>query len=176
MRITAFLALAASLGSALATPFEKHVLHEKRSMVPDGWTQSHRLDRNTVLPMRIAMAQANIDMIGDYLMEVSDPSSPQWNKHWTSKQIAETFAPSTETIDAVSSWLESAGITADRVSRSDSLGWLKFDAKVHEAEALLKTQYHMYEHETGARQVTCDKYHVPEAVRHHVGKSKLFRS
>jgi len=38
---------------------------------------------------------------------------------------------------------------------------------------LLKTRSRIYKHETGARQVTCDKYHVLEAVRHHAGKSTL---
>jgi tripeptidyl-peptidase-1 len=176
MHFTSFIALAASLSLTWASPTNKlhvrnegHVLHEKRNVIPDGWAHSHKLHRDTVLPMRIAMAQANMDKIEDYLMSVSDPNSPQWGQHWTSKQVAETFAPSDETVDTLRAWLASAGISADRISRSGSLGWLTFDAKVHEAEALLKTEYHMYEHDTGARQVNCDKYHVPAAVRQHIG-------
>lgn len=101
-------------------------------------------------------------------MSVSDPDSPSWGEHWTSKKIAETFAPSDETFQAVKAWIASAGITSMR--QSHSLGWLHFNATVGEAESLLKTQYHMYEHDTGVTQVICDAYHVPEHVQKHIGE------
>lgn len=60
-------------------------------------------------PMRIALAQSNLDKADEYLMDVSHPESPNFGKHWTAKQVAEMFAPSQESYDAVTFWLRSSG-------------------------------------------------------------------
>ena len=121
-----------------------------------------------VLPMRIALTQGNLHQGYDHLMDVSHPESPNYGRHWTAKQVAETFAPAQESVDAVSEWLRNSGIAADRIRRSQSLGWLQFDATVAEAEALLKTKYHLHRHETGKPHIGCDAYHIPEHLKAHV--------
>lgn len=162
--------LAAMLTGALAAPALTHVVHERRDAAPPGWVTSHRLSSNSVLPMRIGLAQSNLENIEDYLMEVSAPDSTKWGQHWTNDEIRDAFAPSVETVKAVRAWLASVGIRASRIDHSGSLGWMRFNATVAEAENLLKTEYHMYEHESGTRQVACKKYHVPEAIQKHIGK------
>lgn len=63
----------------------------------------------------------------------------------------------------------SSGISADRIQQTQSLGWLSFDATVDEAEALLKTKYHVYEHsESGQPHVACDEYSIPSHLRQHI--------
>jgi tripeptidyl-peptidase-1 len=63
--------------------------------------------------------------------------------------------------------LESAGI--DRISVSANKQWLQFDATALEAEQLLKTRYHFYEHTSGNKAtIGCDEYSVPEHVRPHI--------
>ena len=118
--------------------------------------------------MKIALTQSNMDKLEDFLMEVSHPTSEKFGSHWSAKQVAETFAPSRNTVDTVREWLESSGIAPERISQSQSLGWLNFDATVEEAEDLLKTEYHLYQHETGKPHVACNEYYVPEHVRKHV--------
>ena len=118
--------------------------------------------------MRIGLTQTNLDKADQFLSDVSHPDSPNFGKHWTHEEIANKFAPSGETVDAVKSWLVSSGIAPERISRSQSLGWLKFDATVAEAESLLKTEYHVYKHKTGKPHVSCAEYHVPENVAPHV--------
>ena len=118
--------------------------------------------------MRIALTQSNLDKLESYLMDVSHPDSENFGKHWTPEQVADTFAPSTETIDTAKEWLMSFGIDASRITSSPSRGWLHLDVTVKEAEDLLKTEYSTYGHETGVRQVACESYHVPEHVSKHV--------
>ena len=162
------LTLGALAASALAAPSARHVLHEKRAHPPQGWSKHGKLDANNVLPMKIALAQSNMHKLEEYLMDVSHPTSENFGKHWTAKQVAETFAPSQDSVDAVRSWLEASGIGPARVAQSQSLGWLHFDATVEEAENLLKTEYHLYKHQSGQPHVACDEYHIPENVRQHV--------
>jgi tripeptidyl-peptidase-1 len=133
------------------------------------WTKRSRVAPRTILPVRIGLTQSNLQNADDYIMEVADPRSPKYGQHWTAKQIADTFAPSQNAIDAVKAWLQDAGISADRISLSRSLGWLTFDATATEVESLLKTEYHHYENEiTGRRQLASDTYSVPKAIRDHV--------
>ena len=145
----ALLPVGALIASAVAAPSLNHVLHEKRDRLPLGWGQAEELDGMTVLPMKIALTQSNLDKADEFLMDVSHPSSPNFGQHWSAKKIAETFAPSRESLDSVTQWLKSSGIAPERISKSQSLGWLQFDATVEEAENLLKTKYRKYTHSSG---------------------------
>lgn len=167
MRFTLF-ALGALAASAIAAPSSIHVLHEKRDALPFGWERHDRLPSHDVLPMRIALKQNNLDKAEGFLMEVSHPSSPRYGQHWSAKKVAETFAPNRESFDTVTVWLKSSGISPERISRSQSMGWLIFDATVAEAESLLKTKFFMHKHTTGKPHVGCDDYSIPEFVQPHV--------
>ncbi|MCJ1254406.1 hypothetical protein MMC24_002221 [Lignoscripta atroalba] len=162
------LTIGALIAGAVAVPSSSHVLHEKRSRIPYGWTKGSKLPATNVLPMRIALTQSNMDKLDDILMDVSHPESEKFGEHWTAKMVAETFQPSRETLETVYEWLTSSGISMERISKSQSLGWLNFDATVEEAENLLKTEYHVYEHQTGQPHVACSEYHVPAHIRPHV--------
>ena len=162
------LTLGALVASIAAAPSSNHVLHEKRDRLPQGWTRYAKPTGDEVLPMRIALTQGNLDKADEYLMEVSHPESEKFGQHWTAQRIAETFAPSQASVDSVTEWLQSAGINPDRISRSQSLGWLNFDATIKEAENLLQTKYHIYKHASGKPHVACSKYHIPEHVAPHL--------
>ncbi|KIJ65943.1 hypothetical protein HYDPIDRAFT_166913 [Hydnomerulius pinastri MD-312] len=158
------LGLAASAGPNLS-PW---TLHERRSNIPLGWSHSRKQDPSAAIPLRIALAQSNIEDIEEYLYDVSHPNSPNYGKHWTAGQVAAKFAPSQESVDAVRDWLLDSGIEAHRVKVSPSKGWLEFQSTVQEAEDLLHTSYHVYGHETGAEHVACEGYHLPEHLAPHI--------
>ncbi|EWC47506.1 hypothetical protein DRE_00474 [Drechslerella stenobrocha 248] len=79
------------------------------------------------------------------------------------------FAPSNESQNAVLEWLQTFGVGLDRLSISRNKQWVQFDAKVYEAEVLLRTTYHIYEHNpTGRLNIACERYHVPKEVTAHI--------
>ena len=160
--------LSALVTGAFAAPSFTHVQHEERTSLPPGWEKHEKLPSSEILPMRIALTQSNLDKAYDYLMEVSHPASEKYGQHWSTKKVAETFAPSQESVDAVLVWLETSGISPERVSTSQSMGWLTFDATVAEAEKLLKTEYFVHRHETGKPHVGCSYYSVPDHLQPHV--------
>ena len=91
-------------------------------------------------------------------MEVSDPDSSRYSQWYTHEEVNEMFAPAQEAVDAVRTWLEESGITADRITMSFNKQWVQFDASVTEAEKLLRTKYHNYEHShSGTVQIACDE-------------------
>ena len=67
-RLCVTLAIAA-LSAAIPTPV-KHVLHEKRELPARDWVKGDRIANDAVLPIRIGLAQNNLEKGEQYLMEV----------------------------------------------------------------------------------------------------------
>lgn len=155
--------------SAIAEPtLSPWQLHERRSHIPAGWTRTRKLDSSASVPLRFALAQSNIENIEALLYDVSHPDSPNYGKHWSASQIAAKFAPSTESIETVRSWLIDSGVEPHRMKLSPTKGWLEVASTVEEAENLLLAEYHVYDHETGTKHIACESYHLPEHVTPHV--------
>ncbi|TAQ90266.1 hypothetical protein B7494_g1422 [Chlorociboria aeruginascens] len=154
--------------NAIALP-PHHEVHEKRDVLPSRWTKRDRVESHKLLPMRIGLAQTNLDKGYEHLMDVSNPASPNFAKHWTSDEVIEAFRPSEETEREVREWLVKGGIPDKRITHSDNKGWFAFYATAEEAEKLLYTEYHEYEDSvTGGIMPACEEYHVPKHIREHI--------
>ncbi|TVY16705.1 Aorsin [Lachnellula arida] len=164
------LAAAVCLTACSAAPAtENFVLHEKRDGAPHQWTKRTRAHPAEILPVRIGLTQSNLHKAEEYILDVSDPESPNFGKHWSAEKIANTFAPSKKTQDGVVDWLVKSGIDAGRHKYSTGRNWLEINATVAETEGLFNTEYHYYEHDiSGGHRIACDEYHLPQSVREHI--------
>lgn len=101
---TLFAVVALAASSALAAPqtakrFVEHSVHEERLSLPPHWSRSESsplnrrdggaLKRDVVLPVRINLAQNNVDRAHDILMDISDPESPRYSEHLSPLEVAE---------------------------------------------------------------------------------------
>jgi tripeptidyl-peptidase-1 len=111
--------------SLAASGLAGSVVHESRGPAPLGWADLGRHAADAVLPLRFGLAQSNLDKIEEYLIGVSHPDSPDYGNHWSPDQVAKTFAPSKESVDAVTGWLHGAGLHPERVKVSSSKGWVE---------------------------------------------------
>ena len=145
----------ATCSIALAAPskYANHVIHERRTVEPVGWVKSHKADADDIIPLRIGMKQQNLHMLEDLLMDVAHPDSPAYGQHWTPDQIIDYFAPSESTVDAIRTWLGASGVAEDKLRLSNNKGWIELNVTVDTAERLLNTEYHIYDHPTGAKQI-----------------------
>ncbi|OQN96583.1 hypothetical protein B0A48_17013 [Cryoendolithus antarcticus] len=165
------LGLAASFAAtvlSLSTP-SSHVLHEKCHAEPKKWVKLEPVAADARLPMRIGLAQSNIENgVGAQLLEeISHPAFPRYGQHLSGEEIVELFAPAVHAVDSVKAWLLSSGISG--ISQSSNKQWLQFDASTAEAEKLFRTKCHHYEHlHTGAKTVACEEYHLPAHLTQHV--------
>ncbi|KZT63834.1 subtilisin-like protein [Daedalea quercina L-15889] len=155
------------LVTAIVSP---RVVHEKRDATPSGWTPVRRAAADVVLPLRIGLTQPNLETLDDYLLEISHPESPNYGKHWSAAKVAEMFRPPPAAVKTVLEWLEDEGLDASRVKLSKGGSWIHANMTVEEAEMLLGTEYHVYQHgESGVEHIACEeKYHLPEHVAEHV--------
>ena len=153
----AFLLALAFCSTALASHSRRtnHVVrvHEQCNTAPKGWLKSHRADADDIIHLRIGMKQQNLDMLEDLLMEVARPDSSKYGKYWTVKRVTEFFAPSELTEDAIRKWLGDSGVVEDKLRVSHNKGWIELDVTMATAERLLNTEYHVYEHVSGAKQI-----------------------
>ncbi|MCJ1312513.1 hypothetical protein MMC25_006187 [Agyrium rufum] len=167
------LALAASGVLARAVP-ATHVVHEKRDLELGGsysrLIKGERISGDVKLPMRIGLKQSNLEKGQDFLLDISHPDSPKYGQHWTQEEVIAMFAPSKDTVQAVTDWIvEAAGIVKERIHHSGNKAWLAFDATTEEAERLVHAEYHQYEHQSsGKKFAACDQYHVPKKIQEHI--------
>ncbi|KAJ6454198.1 subtilisin-like protein [Mycena sanguinolenta] len=138
--------------------------------VPASWTLHRRADPDAFIPLKFSLAQSNVDRLESLLLDVSDPQSPNYGKHWTHAQVKEAFSPSSETVDAVRGWLlHDAGIPAEKMTLSGNSDMIQLNVTIAEAEALLKTEYYVYGDDEGAMRVGCHEgYTLPDHVAKHV--------
>jgi tripeptidyl-peptidase-1 len=108
--ILPFVLLSLGLAANADPTLSPWALHERRSHIPPGWARARKHDTSAAIPLRFALVQPNLENIEKYLYDVSHPNSPNYGKHWTASQVAATFGPSQESVDAVRDWLLENGI------------------------------------------------------------------
>ena len=69
MKISLCLVALLGLIEAIAIP-PHHEVHEKREALHPRWTKRDRVESHKLLPMRIGLAQTNLENGYEYLMEV----------------------------------------------------------------------------------------------------------
>ncbi|TVY82742.1 Tripeptidyl-peptidase sed1 [Lachnellula suecica] len=146
-----------------------HRLHERHlPKWSKQWTKRSKVAHSQVLPMRIGLKQCNLEAGHDKLMDISTEGSSNYGKHMTPEEVIDFFAPEPSTIDAVTEWLNEAGISADRVAVSSNKQWIQFDATTAEVEELLIADFYVWEHSSGTSDVSTEEYHLPSHIQEHV--------
>lgn len=144
------------------------ILHEKRGQSDENHLRrGMRVARDSIIPVRIALVQSNLEHGYRHLMDVATPTSANYGKHWLADDVNMYFAPSETAFDAVEQWIHLSEIDIKTMTRSKT-GWLALDLRAQDAEKLLQTEYYEYEDTDGTIRIGSDLYHLPEHVARHV--------
>jgi hypothetical protein len=89
MRTSFLITVSIVVLTAFASPANVHyVVHEKRDVEISDWIpKAIEVDRSIIIPLSIALTQRNLEKGQDFLMDVSDPFSPNYGKHWTAQKV-----------------------------------------------------------------------------------------
>jgi subtilase family serine protease len=91
----------------------------------------------------------------------------------TAEEVIEKFAPSNESVEAVTAWLISSGISGERITHTDNKAWLAITMTVAETENLLQTEFYEYRHmNMNHTTVACDEY-VPTSDSPRINSLRL---
>lgn len=81
---SSLLTICSLAASVLASPTPNYAVHEKRDALPYGWEKLERLDRRSIMPMRIALKQRNLDRgYGMYLEYIGNKPGPNMGTYRT---------------------------------------------------------------------------------------------
>lgn len=171
----------AGLVSLLSLQALALVTLEQLPGVPTGWSVSSTPSDSSEIVLQVALTQQNLDQLEEKLASVSTPGSPAYGQYLDIDDINSIFGASNESSAAVTSWLQSSGVTS-YVTAGDSV-WFK--TNVSTANAMLGTSFKSYSDLTGATKLRTTEYSVPEDVAEHVdliapttyfGKTKAMRA
>lgn len=87
------------------------VAHESLATLPSGWTQVGSPDNDTSIQLSVALTLQNIDQLESKLQSVSTPGSDSYGQYLDVDDITSQFGPANSSADAVTNWLQEAGIT-----------------------------------------------------------------
>ena len=138
--------------------------------VPRGWSVRRRADPDAFVPLKFALAQSNVHNLDAYLLDVADPRSPNYGKHWSPAAVAQAFRPSDTAIDTVRAWLVEELGGAERVVLAPKGDAIRVNVTVAEAERVLGAEYFVYVHDaSGAHRLGCHGgYTLPPHLEEHV--------
>jgi tripeptidyl-peptidase-1 len=95
MKLSFFVALGGLAVMITAAPAPvSYTVHEKRDVLASSsqWEQKDvKLDRRTAIPMSIALTQRNLENGPDFLMDVSNPTSVNYGKHWSPEKVCSSY-------------------------------------------------------------------------------------
>lgn len=136
------------------------VVLDQLEALPNGWTQSGIPKGSSSIVLQVALTQQNLHNLESHLASVSTPGSASYGQYLSLAEIEATYGASAATQNAVTSWLESAGVTNYTVD-SDSV-W--FSTTVANANTMLSTTFNYYTDSVGATKLRTTKYSVPKSV------------
>jgi len=156
--------LAFAAGESMAREMR---VHDRRDSVPAGFTLIDAASPDTVLDLRIALAQSNPAGLEEALYDVSTPSSPNYGQHLSKAEAALYVAPAAETLSAINTWLQENDIVATTLTPAGD--WLGFQVPVNKANELFDADFSVFVHEsTGKQTIRTLSYSIPEDLVDHL--------
>ena len=120
---------------------------------------SQKMSYITLAFRRTAAQQADLDGL---LVELQDPSSPNFHKWLSPEEFGQRFGPSVNDIAQVNTWLKSQGLTVEETARGR--GWIIFSGTVAQVEQALRTEVHGYDLNGARHMAVATEPSVPAAV------------
>jgi tripeptidyl-peptidase-1 len=143
---------------------ERIALEPKRRRMPRGFVVQGPTPKDHELELSFFVKQRGVERAHDALLEVSDPDSELYGKHWSNKEVLELLKPDEEHINAVMEHLQSHGIIARKATPNGDI--LSAVVTAEKAETLLQTKYEAISHvKTGHVMHRClEGYTLPADV------------
>jgi tripeptidyl-peptidase I len=88
MKLVVTFVLGLALSVTAAPTSTSYEIHEKREFTNPVWIpRDIRLAKSAVIPISIGLRQQNLENGHDFLMDVSDPTSPNYSNHWSPENV-----------------------------------------------------------------------------------------
>lgn len=159
--------LAATVAAA-QPKLQDYEVFERLDAVPPPWVlkDGGQVDADQGFKLRIHLKNRNTASFQKQVYDISTPGHPSYGRHMSREEVNAMLAPSKESFDVVSAWLEAQGLSKVATIEND---WIVVDSTVGDVEELLQTEYHLYKStQTGKTTVRTTEYSLPSALHAHV--------
>ncbi|RPD64099.1 family S53 protease-like protein [Lentinus tigrinus ALCF2SS1-7] len=113
------------------------------------------------------MPQNNVSGLHAALLDVSNPSSPNYGKHLSKDEVTRLVAPKPESVQAVTDWFNKNGITATNGTLAGDE--MTIQVPVDQANSLLAANFTTFIHaETNTHMVRTLAYSLPANLADHI--------
>lgn len=138
------------------------------AIVPSKWTEAGNAHPQTTLELQIGLKQSNMEGLEAKMLDISNPSSPNYGK-WLTREEIETYTkPQVESVDLVKLWLAAYDIPDTAISQPTA-DWITVKVPLSKAEELLSTSYSMYKDTVSGHVVPRTmEYSVPSLLHKHI--------
>ncbi|KAJ7644369.1 subtilisin-like protein [Roridomyces roridus] len=163
---TLFLVSLASF--ALASPARSNfLLHERRDAAPSGFANDGPAPASATINLRIGLFSNNFPGLEETLFAVSTPGSDLYGQHLSLEEAKAFMEPTTDSLNAVTAWLDSHGLQATVISPYGE--WLSVQVPVSKANAMLDANFDTFTHvETGTQVIRTLAYSLPAELHAHI--------
>jgi tripeptidyl-peptidase-1 len=147
-------------------PYSPPLSSSELSKLPDNKaTNLDDEDKGRLMEFHICIKHQNFETLVDILMKVSDPTSSDYGKHLSLREVNEIIAPTQESIDAVLNWLSDNNVPFSNIFPTANHDMLKVFLTIGEAEKLLNARFQRFIHlDTKSIVTRTLKYTLPESV------------
>ncbi|KAF5352182.1 hypothetical protein D9758_009222 [Tetrapyrgos nigripes] len=169
VHLLSFAALAsAAFVSVTATPTRRAMAVAEQRTVPITFASAGKPAADTTLDLRIALKQKDMEGLEKALFDVSTPSSSLYGQHLSLEQVAAFAAPTEQSVNAVTQWLQENGV-ADITPSGPFNDWISFSVSASKADELFDTNFEDFVHiESGERFVRTLQYSIPQDLVQHI--------
>ncbi|KAJ7695783.1 subtilisin-like protein [Mycena rosella] len=156
-----------SFAAASPAAHSNFVVHEKRDAVPSSFAKVGPAPISATIPLRIGLFSNNFPGLEETLYAVSTPGNALYGQHLSLEEAKSFMEPTAESLDAVTTWLDSHGLKATVASPYGE--WLTVDVPVSKANEMLNANYETFTHiESGKQIVRTLEYSLPAGLEAHI--------
>ncbi|KAI0059677.1 subtilisin-like protein [Artomyces pyxidatus] len=112
-------------------------------VAPSEWINVGSAPADHIIPLRIALPQANFAALEEHLYAVSDPAHERYGAHLSKAEVEALVAPHPDSVSAVDTWLSEHGILNKRMLDTT---FKIFKHKKHGDEIVRTTRYSLPPH------------------------------
>jgi tripeptidyl-peptidase-1 len=134
------------------------------------WVNRGEADDERLIEVIVAVKHQNLDLLEDYLLEISNPSSDFYGYFLSKNELDDLLAPSDESIEKVVQWMVDNGVEEKNIQMTKSGEFISSILPVGHAEKLLSTDLYEYEHTHSKSKVIrpAKRSQLPNHVTPHV--------
>ncbi|KAJ7256391.1 subtilisin-like protein [Mycena rebaudengoi] len=157
------------LSFAAASPAARSnfLVHEKRDAVPSSFKKTGLAPSSATINLRIGLFSNNFPGLEKRLYAVSTPGSPFYGQHLSLEEAKAFMEPTSESLNAVTEWLDSHGLKATVASPYGE--WLTTTVPVSKANEMLDANYETFTHiETDKEIIRTLAYSLPADLHAHI--------